>query len=553
MQKNTKRGSPFRAPRQRKTRFDETTMTSPFVTVEDLCMDYDGHRVLDDISFMIPEGEIIGIIGRSGAGKSVLMHLLRGIEDPPTGGSVIYHVGACPGCDFIDVQSRSGDPCPVCGKKLVATDVDLWAKESDGMKSRVMHRTAIMFQRTFALYGDDRVIDNVLHALDDIDYPSEKAIGRAADLIDQVRLSHRMMHIARDLSGGEKQRVVLARQLAKNPAMLFADEPTGTLDPETAKIVHRMLNESATKNNMGIVVTSHFPHVIEDMAGRAMLLVNGKIAAIGRPSDVIKSFTKDYENSDDIEIPEPGETILSARDVSKRYMSVDRGVVRAVNLMTFDVSKKEIFGIIGKSGAGKTTISRIISGIIEPTSGEMNIKIGDSWIDMTKPGIDQRGRAKEYIGLLHQEYDLYPHRTVIDNLSDSIGLEFPKELAVRKAVITLGMAGFPEEKAREILSRYPGELSDGERHRVALAQVLIKEPRIVVLDEPTGTMDPITKMDVKHSILHARDEMDETFIVVSHDLDFVRDICDRVALVRGGKIVTIGPAKDVLIEEAQVE
>ena len=100
-----------------------------------------------------------------------------------------------------------------------------------------------MFQRTFALYGDDRVIENVLHALDDIEYPPEKAINRAADLIDQVRLCHRMMHIARDLSGGEKQRVVLARQLAKEPFMLFADEPTGTLDPETAKIVHAMLTK----------------------------------------------------------------------------------------------------------------------------------------------------------------------------------------------------------------------------------------------------------------------------------------------------------------------
>ena len=87
--------------------------------------------------------------------------------------------------------------------------------------------------------------------------------------------------------------------------------------------------------------------------------------------------------------------------------------------------------------------------------------------------------------------------------------------------------GFTEEKAKEILNRFPGELSDGERHRVALAQVLIREPRLVILDEPTGTMDPITKQDVKHSILNARDEMDETFIVVSHDMDFVRDICDR--------------------------
>jgi len=523
-------------------------MPRPFISVQDLCMDYNDTRVLNKISFEIPEGEIMGVIGRSGAGKSVLMHLLRGVEDPPTKGSIIYHMAACDHCSFMDVQSRAGGKCPECGGHLSAVDVDLWDDRSNGMKSRVMNRTAIMFQRTFALYGDDRVIENVLHALDDIRYPQEHAVNRAADLIDQVKLSHRMMHIARDLSGGEKQRVVLARQLAKNPAMLFADEPTGTLDPETARLVHEMLLDAAKKNSMGMVVTSHFSQVIEDMANRAMLLVDGEIASIGLPKSIIKSFAKDFEEIDSQEPFELGDQILQARDVTKRYISVDRGVVKAVNNVTFDVAKKEIFGIIGKSGAGKTTLSRIISGIIEPTGGEMNILIGDDWVDMTKPGIDQRGRAKEYIGLLHQEYDLFPHRTVIDNLTDSIGLEFPKELAIRKAVVTLKMAGFSEEKAQAILNRFPGELSDGERHRVALAQVLIREPRLVVLDEPTGTMDPITKQDVKSSIMHARDEMDETFIVVSHDMDFVRDICDRVALMRGGKIIDIGLTKEILAQ-----
>jgi methyl coenzyme M reductase system, component A2 len=523
-------------------------MPKPFISVHDLCMDFDDTRVLNKVSFEIPEGEIMGVIGRSGAGKSVLMHLLRGVEQPPTKGSIIYHMAACDRCTFMDVQSRAGGKCPECGGELIAVDVDLWGAKTDGMKSRVMNRTAIMFQRTFALYGDDRVIENVLHALDDIRYPQEQAISRAADLIDQVRLSHRMMHIARDLSGGEKQRVVLARQLAKNPSMLFADEPTGTLDPETARLVHGMLLEAAKKNAMGMVVTSHFSQVIEDMANRAMLLVEGEIASIGSPKTVIRSFARDYHEIESQEPVELGGQILQARDVNKRYISVDRGVIKAVNMVTFDVSKKEIFGIIGKSGAGKTTLSQIISGIIEPTSGEMNILIGDDWVDMTRPGIDQRGRAKEYIGLLHQEYDLFPHRTVIDNLTDSIGLDFPKELAIRKAVVTLRMAGFTEEKAKEILNRLPGELSDGERHRVALAQVLIREPRLVVLDEPTGTMDPITKQDVKHSILNARDEMDETFIVVSHDMDFVRDICDRVALMRGGKIIDIGPTTAILAQ-----
>jgi methyl coenzyme M reductase system subunit A2 len=108
------------------------------------------------------------------------------------------------------------------------------------------------------------------------------------------------------------------------------------------------------------------------------------------------------------------------------------------------------------------------------------------------------------------------------------------------------MAGFDELKSREILDRYPSQLSEGERHRVALAQVLIREPRIVILDEPSGTMDPITKLDVKHSILTSRNEMDETFIMVSHDMEFVKDICDRLALMRGGKIVQIGPTEEVL-------
>ncbi|OPY36390.1 MAG: Trehalose/maltose import ATP-binding protein MalK [Methanoregula sp. PtaU1.Bin051] len=528
-------------------------MPKPFISVQDLCMDFDDTRVLNRVSFEISEGEVIGVIGRSGAGKSVLMHLLRGVEEPPTKGSIVYHVAACDRCTFMDVRSRAGNPCPVCGGELVAADVDLWDEKSDGMKSRVMNRTAIMFQRTFALYGDDRVIENVLHALDDIRFPQEHAIARAADLIDQVKLSHRMMHIARDLSGGEKQRVVLARQLAKNPAMLFADEPTGTLDPETAKFVHTMLTEAAKRNTMGMVVTSHFPQVIEDMADRAMLLVDGEIASIGSPEAVIKSFAKDYSETEAPEPVEFGGKILSARDVTKRYISVDRGVVKAVNAVTFDVARKEIFGIIGKSGAGKTTLSQIISGVIEPTSGEMNILIGDDWVDMTKPGISERGRAKEYIGLLHQEYDLFPHRTVLDNLTDSIGLEFPKELAMRKAIATLRMAGFTDERSNEILDRFPGELSDGERHRVALAQVLIREPRLVVLDEPTGTMDPITKQDVKRSILNARDEMEETFIIVSHDMDFVRDICDRLAIMKGGRIVSIGPAKEVLSQASKEE
>jgi methyl coenzyme M reductase system subunit A2 len=516
------------------------------ITVENLSMHFDGKKALNNVSFEIAEGETMGIIGRSGSGKTVLMHLLRGVDQPPTGGRILYHVAVCDRCENIELPGMVGKPCRVCRGTLVPLDVDFWDERNEEMKRRIMHRTAMMFQRTFALYGQDRVIENVLRALDDIGYPEDQSINRAADLLDQVRLSHRMMHIARDLSGGEKQRVVLARQLAKEPFMLFADEPTGTLDPETARLVHDMLKTAAQGNHMGMVVTSHFQQVVQDVADRALLLSDGEIAMIGSPAEVIARFMAGLQDIEQFARPRVGNKLIEGRDVIKRYLSVDRGMVKAVNGVTFDVAEKEIFGVIGKSGAGKTTLSRIIAGIMEPTTGEMNIRIGDEWVDMTKPGIEERGRAKGYIGLLHQEYDLYPHRTVLDNLTDAIGLEFPKELAVRKAMITLQMAGFTDEKAKAILDRYPAQLSEGERHRVALAQVLIREPRIVILDEPTGTMDPITKIDVKHSIMHSRDEMDMTFIVVSHDMDFVKDICDRLALMRGGRIVQMGPTGEVL-------
>src|SRR5690606_40942995 len=127
-----------------------------------------------------------------------------------------------------------------------------------------------------------------------------------------VRLSHRMMHIARDLSGGEKQRVVLARQLAKDPFLLFADEPTGTLDPETATIVHGVLKTSVKDQGMGMVVTSHFSNGIESLADRALLLENGEVVALVAPTDVVARIIQHYADLHTLEKPDLGEKLIFA-------------------------------------------------------------------------------------------------------------------------------------------------------------------------------------------------------------------------------------------------
>jgi len=407
-----------------------------------------------------------------------------------------------------------------------------------------------MIQRTFGIYGDDTVIENVLKALGNIEYEGDR-IARAAELIESVRLSHRMMHIARDLSGGEKQRVVLARQIAKEPMMLLADEPTGTLDPKTAAIVHDSLRSLSKDLGITLLITSHFTEVIEQLATKAILMDGGKIVQSGPPAQVIKEFLKDQEQVVKRQVV-TGEPIFRIQDLVKKYFSVDRGVINAVNGVSFDIKEGEIFGIVGVSGAGKTSLMSILTGNLEPTSGTVEMRVGEDWVNMCEPGYYARGRAKPYIGLLYQEYDLYPHRTVIENLTDSIGLEFPAELAEKKAVHTLLMSGFNEERSKEIVDRYPGELSEGERHRVSFARALIKEPHAIVLDEPTGTMDPITKQSVISSIFSAREEGGETFIIVSHDMEFVEKVCDRVAYMKGGKIISMGMTADVLpaIKEA---
>lgn len=519
-----------------------------FIEIKNLRVGFDGVDVLKDINLEIKEGEILGILGKSSAGKSILLHVLRGVEEfNDISGNVIYHLAQCSGCGFIEKPSKIGTACPKCQEAFTKLDVDfITLPLHDPLRRDITRRIAIMLQRTFALYGDERVIVNVMNALQEINEMGPNAIHKAADLLDQVNLSNRMMHIARELSGGEKQRVVLARQLVKSPILLLADEPTGTLDPKTAELVHESILTASKNFNMSLIITSHWPKIIEELSHRALWLDEGKIIMIGKPSEVASAFMKEVGTIGEQEEVEIGETMIRARNLQMTYFSLDRGIVRAVNDISFDINEGEIFGIIGVSGAGKTTTSKIISGLLRPTSGSIDVRIGDEWIDLTQLGSDKKGRATKYIGVLHQEYSLYPHRNVINNLTESIGLDLPFELGERKAIKTLMTAGFTEKKAAEILKKMPDELSEGERHRVAMAQALIREPRILVFDEPTGTMDPVTKIEVSKSILHARKELGETFVIVSHDMDFVAEVCDRAALMRLGKIVDIGETGAVL-------
>lgn len=528
--------------------------TVDLLKIENVSKKFEGRTVLSNFSATLSTGKILGLIGKSAAGKSVLIHMIRCTDEyVPDEGKVLYHVNRCPKCGNLDLPFE-GTPCSKCGGESKTEWIDYWSlSERDPVRQELKGRISIMLQRTFALFGDNTVMENIFEAIGSGVSEKEK-IDKTIELLDFVNMTHRTTHIARDLSGGEKQRIVMARQLAKNPLFFLADEPTGTLDPYTAKIVHERLVKYVRENNICMIFASHWPEAIDKMADEAVWLDAGKVIMQGAPKDVTNKFMEEY-HFDKSEATELGEPFIVAENAAKHYFSVVRGVVKAVDGVSFDIRENEIFALVGLSGAGKTTTSRMIAGMTPATTGVMKIKIGEDWIDMSESGFMGKGRATPYIGFLHQEYTLYPFDTILRNLTACIGMKMPAELAKVKAIQVLLSVGFPKDDIEKVLYSYPDALSVGECQRIAFAQVLIKEPRIVILDEPTGTMDPITKVTVAKAVLNARKELGETFVVVSHDMDFILNCCDRAALMKGGKILQIGKPEEIIggFEEIEKE
>ena len=513
----------------------------PFIEVQNVWKKFEDVFVLKNLNLSMKEGEVLGILGESGAGKSVFMHMLRGMDTyAPTQGKIIYKISLCPNCYWVDLPSKKDFHCPICETKLVFKSVDFW-NESDRLREAIKSRIAIMFQRTFALYGYLSPLENIVEALKKAKCPDEEILKKAIEYVEKVNLTHRVLHPAETLSGGEKQRVVLARQLAINPILFLADEPTGTIDPENTEIICKLLADEIKRGSKTMVITSHLPEIVSMFADKVVWLSKGEVVEVGSVEDVVTKFLG-LVPSVTVETKVFEEKILKASNIKKYYYSIDRGLVKAVDDVSFYAKRQEILGIVGPSGTGKTTLAKIISGYLEPSEGDLDIKIGNAWVNLYNlPAV---GLTRlDYIGFLHQEYSLYPHRTTIDNLTDAIGLGLPTELGVMKSIHVLRGVGFDEEEAKNVLEKYPDELSEGGRHRIGLAQVLIREPRIVVLDEPTGTMDPVTKVEVANSIKRSRIELEETFIIVSHDLDFVDLTCDRALSMKDGKMAGIYKGK----------
>ncbi|WP_456420149.1 ATP-binding cassette domain-containing protein [Methanocaldococcus infernus] len=517
------------------------------VKVKDLVKKYNDRVVLNKVSFNVKKGEILGIVGRSGAGKSTLIKILRG-----------------------------------------SLDYDEGEVEILGRKENFKEVTAIHLQRNFALWAEP-VINNVIRKLYAIKNNADESLPieeewkeyerEAIEILKLVGLEHKKDAFANILSGGEKQRLILARQIAKlylkGDGVLLLDEPGTMACPASKQKLLDAIKNIRDKLGITVILTSHLPDVHEYLCDRAILLENGKVKMDGEVREVLKEFLKDmkepYKRKPNIK----DRKIIEVKNVSKRYYVVHGGETLNLKNISFYVREGEIVSIIGPSGVGKTVLIRLMAGLELPDEGEIIV----DGVNLKNFGWE-RVELRKRIGIMHQEFSLPYYQTVENLLKYRLGLKGEKAIAHAKAlakelnlsekivdslyqlidlpeserISKLQKLGLSEEiiyklfppivedfnpeeilealdLSKEILKKKVSELSGGEKVRVAIALELITKPKILFLDEPFGDLDPITLRDVANYLKKINEKFGTTIVLVSHHIDFIKEISDRAILL----------------------
>ena len=540
----------------------------------------DGTKItaLKDVSFEVEEGEILGIMGKSGSGKTTLLRAIRGVE-------------------HIDEGSIS------------VGNVKVTSESSQFYYNELKKETAIHLQRSFGIWPDT-VRENVLRKLyarryfdeGDTNFEiAESEFGEEADeLLEMVSLTHKKDHYASVLSGGEKQRLIMARQLAKQPKALLLDEPATMACPKTKQEILDAVKKINKELNITVIVISHLPDVQKYLADRVILLEDGEIVDEGSADDICDKFMDGMDDIVDIDNISIDEDVIQVNDLYKRFYLLTGGEVLQIEDVNFTVQKENILSIIGPSGAGKTVLLRMLGGLEDPDKGEVLYKIGDDeWADVDIPGMG-RMKIRSQLGFMHQEFALSHYATVLSQLATRLGyknddivkqaqerarkiglsdelldsfylLTDLPEVEARDRLKQIGLDAdilddlfpkFPETATKEavadifesldldmdILHRKSYELSGGQKVRVMLALILISRPKYLLLDEPFGDLDPVTLRDVTNALKTIAKTYGITIVMISHNTDFIKELSNRAVFMDDGKIIDDSENIDEIVD-----
>jgi len=453
------------------------------IEVKNVRKSYGNVVALDDVSFTASKGEVFGLIGPDGAGKTTMYRILCSLLLPEQGSAAI---------DGYDTVRQMAD-----------------------IRKRVGYMPG-----KFSLYQDLTVEENLKFFATLFGTTVEEGYDSIKAIYSQIeRFKDRR---AGALSGGMKQKLALSCALVHQPSVLLLDEPTTGVDPVSRKEFWEML---LMLKERGITIVASTPYLDEvRCCERVAFLDSGKIRGIGTPEVILDTF-RDVFNPQGIERTKAKEmkeeNVIEVEHLVKAF-----GSFRAVDDISFSVKKGEIFGFLGANGAGKTTAMHMLTGLNQPTSGTGRVV-----------GFDIRTeyeQIKKHIGYMSQKFSLYEDLTVAENIRLFAGIYGMKDSEIRrKTDALLERLRFAEHRDTLVAS-----LPLGWKQKLAFSVSIFHEPGVVFLDEPTGGVDPATRRQFWELIYDAA-ERGITVFVTTHYMDEA-EYCDRVSIMVDGKVKAIG-------------
>ncbi|WP_245861121.1 dipeptide ABC transporter ATP-binding protein [Microbacterium aurantiacum] len=474
--------------------------------VSDLSVTIGGARVVDAVSFTVGPGECVAIVGESGAGKSLTASALLGLAP-----SVARVTAATLDVDGVDAR-RYGER--------------EW-RRLRGQRIALVSQDALVSLDPLRTIGAEIAEPLEIHRR----LTAAQRRGRVLELLDAVVMpdaARRVGQYSHELSGGLRQRALIASALAGAPAVVVADEPTTALDATVQARILDLLRGIADEGT-AVVFISHDFAAVRRIADRVLVMRNGRVVEAGAVEQVLQAPQHEYTRQlIAATMHEPrgtvdgaGEPVLTSERVSKSF-----GRMPAVTEASFVAGRGRTLGIVGESGSGKTTLSRMLVGVEHPDAGEL------------------RWNGAHRVQLVHQNplgaFD--PRWTIGRSLHEALAAgKVPRSQRSSRVTELLAEVGLDAALA----GRRPAALSGGQRQRAAIARALAADPDVLVLDEPVSALDPSVRERILQLLRQLQLDRGLTMIFVSHDLDVIAAVADDVLVMQDGRIVEQGRTDEV--------
>lgn len=484
-----------------------------------------GNVIVDNVDLRLNKGEVLGLIGESGAGKST--------------------IGLASMC-----YARAG--VHIAGGEVVLDGVNIRSLDAEGRRDMRGKRIAYIAQSAAAAFNPAHsLMDQVCEAplLHGLMTRSEaqawaRELFAALDLPDPENFGARYPH---QVSGGQLQRAMAAMAMSCRPDVLVLDEPTTALDVTTQIEVLILLKSLIRQYNTAALYITHDLAVVAQVADRIKVLRHGKEVEEGETNQILHHASKDYTarlvavrgaaaNERAIAATVKETTVLSIDDCHAYYG--DFHVVRGVSL---DVKLGETVAVVGESGSGKSTLARVITGLLSPRSGSIVFQ-GQA---LPKSLGERSKELKRRIQLVYQIPDvaINPRQSLLEIIGRPVQFYFGAGRAevLARAKELMALVELPED----YLQRLPGQLSGGQKQRVCIARALAAKPDLIILDEPTSALDPLVAEEILTLLRKLQRELGLSYVLITHDLDVVHRIAHRTAVMLQGQFVAFDKTDNI--------